>query len=85
MAFGSHELTPSVFTNADSTMNSESKNNPRLKYAIGMGIGMGVGTAIYQMVTADVEGPDFVRALFVGIFGFIGFLVIPSKSAKDQK
>jgi Na+/glutamate symporter len=66
-------------------MNSESKKNPRLKYAIGMGIGMGVGTAIYQMVTADAEGPDFVRALFVGIFGFIGFLLVPSKSAKDQK
>ncbi len=46
---------------------------------------MGIGTALYEFATAGSDGPEIGRAIFVGCFGFVVYLLIPMKSKEEEK
>lgn len=66
-------------------MNSNTERKTKLKRAVAMGIGMGISTAIYEFARASAREPDFVKAIFMGIFIFIIYLIFPAKSKNEEE
>lgn len=49
------------------------------------GLGVGVGVAIYDLITDGVGGVDWMRALFVGAFVFLAWLLFLTLFGSDDE